>query len=146
MKTIAAVLAGVVIGAGALYLGQRLLEPAYMTPDCEALVRIYRVGDHFEVKPKNVCLHVDRRLKWEVNTPPGDKVEIVFDSPDGFAFPGITAENPKPGHYMTTPQKPSEIDSNLAKTEGSWPYKVLWTPAGATVAKEIDPVVCIRKG
>jgi hypothetical protein len=146
MKTAAALLAGIVIGALGCYYGARLYERRGMdtVPVCEARVHIARAGDTFEVKPKNVCLYVGHHLKWEIDTPAGDQVDIVFDAPDKpFKHPQATSDNPHPGVYTT--RQPKDLDSNEALTIGRWDYKVKWTPQGGT-EKVLDPAVCIRGG
>jgi len=143
------VAAGILIGGVAAYFGLRLYQTRGMetAPVCEARVRIARNPDNgnFEVTPKNVCLFLGHHLKWDVATPDGDTVEIVFDEPDkAFPYDAGNGDNPAPGRYKT--KRPKHIDSNAALTIGRWNYKVLWTPAGSDTAREIDPAICIRGG
>jgi hypothetical protein len=149
MKKVAvAVLAGFVIGLLAFYLGQRAFAPkaVYMTPACEARVKLSVVGNGIDVQPPNVCLFVDHRLKWDVVSAEGDKVEIDFKVGEGPFVYVNSATNTKPGHYEI--QRPGEIDSNVAKTgtEGPWRYTIKWTVGADGTVITLDPVVCIRKG
>jgi hypothetical protein len=147
-KLAAAVLAGFAIGLLAFYLGQRAFarKAVYLPPDCEARVKLSVVGNAIEPQPPNACLFVGHRLKWDVVSAEGDKVEIDFKIAGGPFEHVASATNPTPGHYEI--QKPGEIDSNVARTntEGGWRYTIKWTVGADGRVITLDPVVCIRKG
>jgi hypothetical protein len=147
MKKLAVgVLVGFVFGVLALYLGQRAFAPkvVYMTPACEARVKLSVVGNGIEVQPPNVCLFLDHKLKWDVASAAGDKVEIDFKITGGPFEHVASSTNPSPGHYEI--QGPGEIDSNVAKKDGPWRYTIKWTLGADGKVITLDPVVCIRKG
>ena len=143
---------GILVGGVAVYTLLRSYQTRDMdkVPVCEARVSIGRNPDtgKLEVTPKNVCLFVGHHLTWDVNTPAGDTVEIVFDEPDkAFAYDAANYENTAPGKYVT--KKPKGVRSNPALNNvGRWNYKVYWTPAEPpnSPRTEIDPAVCIRGG
>jgi hypothetical protein len=145
MKTVAALLVGVAIGALGVIYGQPLLEARYaeVSPQCGALVRLSLSGNQIVAKPENACLHKGRRLSWEVTSNAGDKVEIDFAKEGPFPHDANNPHNPRKGHYETT--GPSEIDSNPAGVKGRWKYSVTWTPAGGKPIT-VDPEVCVRGG
>jgi len=153
MKTVTALLVGVVIGALGVMLWQHLsYRSANMSPQCEGLVRLSLQNGAIQPNPRNVCLHKGRRLFWEVEDVAfGDKVQIDFKQGEGpFAYVN-GVQNPGKGHYVTEGKDQTatrslkRIDSNLAETEGRWDYKVTWILANGRRI-ELDPVVCIRGG
>ena len=149
MKTAAAVLAGIVIGALGVFFGYPVYEMqgADMSPECTTIVKLSFSGNAIRAIPPNACLHKGRKLTWAVSAGDNDKVEIDFKKEQG-PFDHTDNNNPNPhnprkGHYEIT--GPGDIDSNQANAQGRWEYKVTWTPQGGQPIT-LDPAVCIRGG
>jgi hypothetical protein len=163
MKTSLAVLVGVVIGLGAAFTIQGLrggggppspspgLPPPspLPSPTCEAVVKLTFDGTNVLAHPDNVCLAEGRLLTWEIE---GEgEVEIDFKPQNNKKgpFPHDPHNNPhnkdERGKYKRAKDDPSKkISSNPAELLGRWEYSVKWTPTIGP-AREMDPVVCIRK-
>jgi hypothetical protein len=146
MKTLAALVIGIAIGALGALFGYPIYEMrgAAMAPDCKAVVKVSLVGDQIHVVPVNACLHKGRKLTWEVmGAGNHDKVEIDFKAPEPHGPFDVKGE-PRPGHYEKT--GPGEIETKTAGKKGRFIYKVMWTPSGGSPITSPDPAVCVRGG
>jgi hypothetical protein len=149
MEPAAGILLGAVIGGLAVYFGQRLFETRSTgaAPPCEALVKLSFDGTTISARPYNVCLHRGRNLTWDIEGP-GD-VEIDFETQGAKKGPfPPESSNPhsdKRGIYKRSTGDNRPIKAHDPMELGPWKYTVKWTPPGGA-PKELDPVICIRKG
>jgi hypothetical protein len=165
-------LAGVVIGALAVFLGLPLIGKKIVplnfqaaanlpTPICEATVKLTLKRNSTGVPeaiivdpPHPVCVALSRPVNWEIGDPNDVKlIKLEFkeegSQPKG-PFPADsnlvnddgTLINKNRGIYLR--KKAGTLTAKSPDTTGSYKYWVEWTLMNDTVLKTPDPVVCIR--